>query len=157
MTATRAYRRPARATPDADYAALLAEFPLRPIRDAREYEAAAAILDRLAVRPESGRGAPSRGERDYFDTLTLLVERYDDEHARAATADLTPLQALRFLMAEHGMRTVDLGNVLGGNRALASLILNGKRALSKTHIRILAEYFKVEPGLFLGTRATKGR
>jgi antitoxin component HigA of HigAB toxin-antitoxin module len=28
-------------------------------------------------------------------------------------------------------------------------VLNGKRELSKAHIRRLADYFKVDPGLFL--------
>ena len=45
------------------------------------------------------------------------------------------------------MKPADLGRLLG-NRSLASLILHGKRGLSKTHIRILADRFKVEPGLF---------
>jgi antitoxin component HigA of HigAB toxin-antitoxin module len=36
-----------------------------------------------------------------------------------------------------------------GNRALASLILRGQRQLSKSHIRKLADHFKVSPALFL--------
>ena len=32
---------------------------------------------------------------------------------------------------------------------LASLIESGHRQLSKTHIRILSEHFRLEPGLFL--------
>jgi antitoxin component HigA of HigAB toxin-antitoxin module len=44
----------------------------------------------------------------------------------------------------------ELGRLLG-NRALASLILNGHRQLSKSHIRKLADYFKVSPALFLQT------
>jgi antitoxin component HigA of HigAB toxin-antitoxin module len=51
-------------------------------------------------------------------------------------------------MAESGMRSANLGRLLG-NRALASLILNGHRQLGKARIRILSEHFKVEPGLFL--------
>lgn len=46
------------------------------------------------------------------------------------------------------MKSADLGRLLG-DRGLASLILNGHRAMSKKHIRILADYFKVEPGLFV--------
>jgi len=51
-------------------------------------------------------------------------------------------------MAENGMKAIDLGRLLD-SRSVASQILHGKRGLSKTHIRILAERFNVEPGLFL--------
>lgn len=131
--------------PGDDYLKLIREFPLRPIRTNREYNAAAAILDRLAVQPE---GSLSRGEQDYLDTLTLLVEAYDDAHVQLKAARLDPLDALKYLMDESGMTQAELGRLLG-NPALASLILNGHRAMSKTHIRILADHFKVEPGIFL--------
>ena len=36
-----------------------------------------------------------------------------------------------------------------GSSGLASLILQGKRQLSKAHIRKLAEHFRVSPALFL--------
>ena len=54
---------------------------------------------------------------------------------------------LKYLMQESGMTQADLGRLLG-NRALASLILNGHRQLSKSHIRKLADHFKVSPALF---------
>jgi antitoxin component HigA of HigAB toxin-antitoxin module len=59
-----------------------------------------------------------------------------------------PLAMLEYLMNESGMSQADLGRLLG-NRALASLILNGHRSLSKSHIRKLAGHFKVSPALFL--------
>ena len=63
-------------------------------------------------------------------------------------SQLTPLDALKALLAEHGMSASDLGRLLG-NRTLGTPILSGRRALSKAHIKKLAEHFKVEPGLFL--------
>ena len=128
-----------------DYLELIRAFPLRPIHSEREYKAAARVLDRLAVRPE---GTLTPGEKDYFETLTLLVADYDERHFQLKTAQLSPLETLKYLMTESGMKSADLGRLLG-NRALASLILNGHRQLSKTHIRILADHFKVEPSLFL--------
>ena len=58
------------------------------------------------------------------------------------------MEHLKFLMEQNGMKTIDLGKLIG-NRGLASLIVNGKRQLSKAHIRVLAERFRVDPGLFL--------
>jgi len=129
-----------------DYLALVREHPLRPIHDDADYDAAAAMLDRLAVKPEE---SLTPGERDYLDTLTLLVEAYDAVHYKVPKRAMSGLEALKYVMAESGMTQGQLGELLG-NRALASLILNGHRSLSKTHIRMLAEHFRVEPGLFLG-------
>ena len=129
----------------ADYLSLIRTLPLRPIRGQREYNKAVRVADRLAVQAE---GTLSRGEQDYLDTLTLLIQAYDEKHFRIETRDLEPVDVLKYLMEQSGMKRADLGWLLG-NLPLASLILNGHRALSKTHIRILSDYFKVEPGLFL--------
>ena len=70
----------------ADYLELVREFPLRPIKTDREY-AAAAVLDRLAVRTE---GTLSRSEQDYLDTPTMLVQVYDDRHFKIAEQPTRP-------------------------------------------------------------------
>jgi len=76
------------------------------------------------------------------------VESYDREHHDVETEDGDPLTMLKYAMQESGMTQADLGRLLG-NRALASLILNGYRQLSKSHIRKLANHFQVSPALFL--------
>ena len=124
---------------------LIDRFALRPLRTERDYDAAVAVLDSLAVRPE---GSLDPGEQDYLDTLTLLVEEYDRQHFKVDTETGDPLSMLKYLMNESAMTQADLGRLLG-NRALASLILNGHRQLSKSHIRKLADHFKVGPALFL--------
>ena len=136
----RANHAPARA-----YMVLIDAFPLRPLRSVRDYNAAAAILDTLAVRAE---GSLDDGEQDYLDTLTLLVEACDREHFSLELEEGDPLAILKYLMRASGMTQPDLGRLLG-NRSLASLILNGHRQLSKAHIRKLAARFKVSPALFL--------
>ncbi len=131
---------------DPAYSELFREFPLMPIRTASDYGAAAQIVDRLAVRAE---GTLMPGELAYFETLTLLVRDYDDRNFRDSMRKLSPREALEFLMEQRSMRPVDLAEVLGGNRAEASLLINGDRELSKSHIRTLSDYFRVDPGLFL--------
>jgi len=137
--------RPSLGRADTDYLALVSVFPLRPLRSERDYDAAVFVLDKLAVREE---GTLTPGEQDYFETLTMLVEAYDREHYERPVEKRDPLARLKYVMEESGMTQADLGRLLG-NRALASLILNGHRQLSKTHIRKLAEHFKVSPELFL--------
>ncbi len=142
-----AEKRRANGRPAPAYLALIDHFPLRPLHSERDYKTAVTVLDSLAVRPE---GSLDSGEQDYLDTLTMLVDAYDQEHYDADTKDLDPLTMLKYMMQESGMTQADLGRLLG-NRALASLILNGHRQLSKSHIRKLADHFKVSPALFLQT------
>lgn len=144
MNTTTARRRRKPSGPSASYLALIQELRLRPIRDDADYDAASKIIDRLAVRGEDDLDP---GEQDYLDALSMFIEAYDDEHYPIPDTG-TPLEHLKALMREAKMRTTDLGKLLG-NRGLASLILNGKRELSKTHIRILAERFRVSADLFL--------
>jgi len=117
-------KQPANGRPAPVYLTLIHRFPLRPLRNERDYDAAVAVLDTLAVKPE---GSLDSGAQDYFDTLTLLVEAYDNEHQEMDTDERDPLTMLKYLMEESGMTQADLGRLLG-NRALASLILNGHRA-----------------------------
>jgi hypothetical protein len=60
----------------------------------------------------------------------------------------TPLQRLQYLAEQAGLSASDLGRLLG-NRGMGSLLLTGKRGLSKTHIRTLAQHFKVRADYFL--------
>lgn len=129
-----------------DYLELVRRFPLRPIRSREDYEEAAKILVELVGRADAGL---TDGESDYTDMLTRLVREYDREHARFMNEDkVTPIEALKHLMRERSMNTVALGKLVGGS-GQASLILNGKRELSKANIRTLAAYFFVSPALFI--------
>jgi len=126
------------------YMNLIQQFALRPIRNRREYAAAEAMLDRLVLLDDK----LDAGESDYLETLELLIEAYDQQHAQVPPQGQTPLERLRFLIEQNGMNSSALGDLLG-SRPLASMILKGQRELSKTHIRKLANRFKVDAGYFL--------
>ena len=132
------------------YLDLVRRFPLRPIRTKAEYARATGVIDGLAVREER---TLSRDERDYLETLALLVEEYESRHRPAATP-AEPLDVLRHLMEAHGMNTSDLGRVLG-SKGVASEVLNGKRSLSKAHMAKLAEKFHVDAGVFFPSAAKR--
>ncbi len=53
-----------------------------------------------------------------------------------------------FMMKDRAMTASDVGRLLG-DRSLGPKILNGDRALSKAHIKILAKHFKVSPAVLL--------
>ena len=124
------------------YAALVTMLPPRPIHDDLDLANAMEVIDRMAGF------SLNADQEDYLEALATFVEAYEAERFAMDDSQLTPLDALKALLAEHGMNASDLGRLLG-NRTLGTPILSGRRALSKAHIKKLAEHFKVEPGLFL--------
>jgi len=129
------------------YRDLIDKMPLRPIKNKKDYAQATAMLDTLAIRRES---SLSTDERDYLETLTLLVEDYDRKNEPLDLSGLTPIDVLHHLMEENDLNTSDLGRILG-SKGVASEILNGKRSLSKRHMTTLAERFNVDISVFFST------
>ena len=115
---------------------------LRPIRSEEQYNQVLYEIDKLIEEPE-----PSQEVLDYLDVLATLIQRYEQEHFPLETEEITPLEILKSFMEEHDMSGSDLGRLLG-NRQLGNTILRGERSLSKAHIRILANHFKVSSQLF---------
>ena len=86
--------------------------------------------------------------RNHFDAIATFVEKYEAEHHAIDGSTMTPVQLIRSLMEEHGMSESDLGRLLG-DRSLGHRILSGERELSKTHIRVLAKHFSLNPAALL--------
>lgn len=128
---------------DAGYMKLVSEFPLVPLRSNAEFEEAVKLMKRLAYR----RNTLSRGEADYLAVLGDLIAQYEKKLPKLA-AEMTPQEALAFLMEANGLRQTDLVEHVGYKSNL-SAFLGGHRALSKRVALRLAEFFKVSPALFL--------
>ena len=122
---------------------LNALWPLRPIRDDVDLSNAQEVVDALAVLPTR-----SRDQKDYLETLSTLIEKYEQEQGTFNDDDASVLDVLKFLMEGRAMSASDLGRLLG-NRELGAAILRGNRQLSKANILKLAEHFAVSPALFL--------
>lgn len=88
----------------------------------------------------------TKGTKDEIALLTLLIEKYDEEHNSFKMAD--PIELLRSLMKEHKIKAVDLAKLLEVSDGLISDILNYKKGLSKDTIRILSEKFKLKQEAF---------
>ena len=84
--------------------------------------------------------------QDEIELLTLLIEKYDEEHNTFNDAD--PIELLKSLMKDHKMKAVDLANLLNVSEGLVSDMLNYKKGLSKETIRILSEKFKLNQEAF---------
>ena len=58
------------------------------------------------------------------------------------------IDALKFLMEQHGLGQSDLKNKIGSQGVLSE-ILNGKQQLNLSHIKKLAVRFGVKPATFM--------
>jgi HTH-type transcriptional regulator / antitoxin HigA len=93
----------------------------------------------------SSKAHPTRSEQCLIELLTLLIEHYEEEHY--AIPDASPLEVLHFLMEQNGLKQRDLITELG-SEANVSLILSGKRSLTREHIAKLSRRFHVSPSVF---------
>jgi HTH-type transcriptional regulator/antitoxin HigA len=84
-------------------------------------------------------------ESELADLLTLLIEDFETRHYELPKS--SPLEAIEFLMDQHGLKQKDLAEVFG-TPSIVSEVMNGKRELNKEHIRRLCERFHVSPELF---------
>jgi HTH-type transcriptional regulator / antitoxin HigA len=80
-----------------------------------------------------------------IELLTLLIEKYEEE--KYPIPDAEPLEVLRFLLDQNGLSQKDLIHEFGAESTV-SLVLAGKRKLTRDHIQRLSERFKVSPAVF---------
>jgi HTH-type transcriptional regulator/antitoxin HigA len=97
-------------------------------------------LYRLTAQPR-----PTRAQVKAIGLLTLLIERYEEEHYTVPKA--SPADVLRYLIERHGLRQRDLAAELGGE-SVVSEVLAGKRRLNAAHIEQLSKRFRVSPAVF---------
>ena len=133
-------------SPAGSYLELVRQFPLGPIRSDAEYKAATAVMERLAILGEDNLNP---GQRDYLDALDEFIAGYDRKTLIGRLRRGTPRTRLRMLMKDAGLTPRDLEKILHCGHSLVSLILSGKRELSKDNIRALARHFKLSADYFL--------
>lgn len=116
--------------------------PLRPLHNKKEHDKAVKAASLLASQ-----NVLNKDQQDYLESLSLVIESYEQKHFPANTGDVSPTEIVEYLLEENGMNSSDLGKMLG-DRPLGWRILKGQRELSKAHIRILCDRFKVSPAVF---------
>jgi HTH-type transcriptional regulator/antitoxin HigA len=124
-----------------EYDALLRKIPPKVIRTQKENDAYTEILYDLDRRSKTLTPA----EKELAELLTLLIEDFEEKRYQLPRAK--PLEVLRFLMDQHGLKQKDLVDVFG-TPSIVSEVMSGKRELNKDHIKRLSERFQVSPELF---------
>ena len=126
------------------YGKLLSKALPKRIEDDAEFDRFVETMEKLSRAIEHQKASPE--EQALHSLLSTLIREYDDRTEPLPPLD--PLRLLHFLMDQRGLRPVDLTPIFGA-RSITSLVLSGKRELSKAHIVKLAHFFHVSPALFL--------
>lgn len=101
---------------------------VRTIKTKREHASALRLIDQLLdAKPNTEKG-------DLLEILSILVEKYEDDHFVIENPD--PVEAIKFRMEQLGYTTQELAPLLGG-KSRVSEILKKKRTLSLTMVRNL--------------------
>jgi len=109
-------------------------YKLKIIKTENDYNSAIAYLDSIIDAPENS------PEEDIKDVLTILIEKYEDEHY-----SITPpnsIDAIKFRMEQAGLSQNDLIPYIG-SRSKVSEILSGKRDLTLKMIRALNKHLGI--------------
>ena len=107
------------------------------IKDKEQYNKYCDILEDLIPYDKS---------QDEIDLLTLLIEKWDNEHDTFKDSD--PVEFLKALMSDNNLKAKDLVDILDLSKGTISKILNYHKGLSKDTIRKLSDFFKVSQEAF---------
>ena len=123
------------------YMALVRRFPLRPLCNDADLDAAIAVIDSLI--DQDIRSAPAQ---DYLDVLSDLVQAYETENV--PIGPVADSDMLRFLIENRAVTQSEFAKKADIAESTISEVLAGKRKLNRSQIGKLARYFHVEPGAF---------
>lgn len=109
------------------------------IKDVEQYKKYCNILEELILDG-------NKTTEDEIELISLLIEKWDNEHSTFYDSD--PIELLKALMKEHGLKAKDLVEILDLSKGTISKILNYHKGLSKDTIRNLSNYFKLSQEAF---------
>lgn len=107
---------------------------IRPVNTEQAYDEA---IERIESLWGAESGTP---EGDELDVLLTLVNVYENENHPVPPP--TPIEAIRFVMDQRGMKQTDLVPYIGSHSKVSE-ILNGKRSLSLSMIRSLHTHLNI--------------
>lgn len=109
------------------------------IRSEKQYDEYCDLLEDLVFKDDESKV-------DEIELLTLLIEKWDEEHYKSPESD--PIKLLKSLMKDHGLKAKDLCEILSLSKGTVSKILNYQTGISKDAIRKLSSHFKLRQEAF---------
>lgn len=125
----------------AAYGDLLAEVTPKVIDTEEEYNRLLAIAEQLTFKKNR-----TPEERALHKLLVMLIEAYEVQNYPMDQA--APHEILQHILESSGTRQADLVGVIGSSDVVSEVV-NGKRSISKAQAKVLGDYFKVSPTLFI--------
>ncbi|MBK7129139.1 MAG: helix-turn-helix domain-containing protein [Crocinitomicaceae bacterium] len=119
---------------------------IKPIKTKKDYQSA---LERLEKIFDAKKGST---EGDELEVLSILIEKYEDEHFPIGFPD--PIEAIKFRMEQLGYNQTDLAKVVG-LKSRASEILSKKRKLTLDMIRLIHDNLKIPTEVLIQTYKLK--
>jgi len=108
----------------------------------KDYQALVKTLDNLideVGNKQNHKLAP------VMETIGNLIENY--EAHKYKINESSPVEALKYLMQEHGLKQSDLKEI--GSQGVVSEILTGKRTLNIEQVKKISNKFHVSPLVFI--------
>jgi HTH-type transcriptional regulator/antitoxin HigA len=127
------------------YGILLTTYQPQVIESEAVYEGTLQALEALMAKGE----ALTPEEEAILSLMATLIEQYENQQLETLEMNaVSPQDMLLHLMMVRDLKQADLVSVIG-SKGIVSEIVNGKRAISKTQAKNLAEFFHVSPALFI--------
>lgn len=109
------------------------------LKTEREYSVACERVYDLMHSTENAI-EPDSPEGEEIELLSLLIEKYEQEHHRMDAPD--PIEAIKFRMEQMNLKQQDVAPLFGG-KTRVSEVLNGKRKLTLKMITLLNRYLGI--------------
>jgi HTH-type transcriptional regulator / antitoxin HigA len=113
---------------------------IKPIHTEKDYKEAMSRLEDIFD------ANPGTKEGDELELLSILIEKYEDEHFPIEAPD--PIEAIKFRMEQLGMEQKDLEGIIG-SKGRVSEILNKKRKLTLKMIQSIIQNLHVPAEILL--------
>jgi HTH-type transcriptional regulator/antitoxin HigA len=108
----------------------------------KQYNRLVHLLDGLIDEVGENESHPLASLMEAFGSL---IEFYETQNIPEPEGD--PIDTLKTLMEEHGLKQTDLSEI--GSQGVISEVLSGKRQLNVRQIKLLSKRFNVSPIVFM--------
>lgn len=125
------------------------------IKTEEDYQEAIEVIDDLFLKAEDSKSEPLN---DLIEMIAKSIEAYEKtqknmvDFEKYANTRGQELSVIRVLMNQHNLNLADFKEEIG-SKSLVSMILNGRRNLTKEHITKLSNRFNLTPSVFFNIKA----
>ena len=124
------------------------------IKTEQDYQDALETIEHLFTEAKDTTDDPLN---DLIELISKSIKKYEATQEEIVAFDKKAnntnqeISVLRVLMSQHRLTLVDFKDEIG-SKSLVSMILNGKRNLTKEHIAKISKRFNLDPATFFNLR-----